>query len=295
MQRIIIALLVLLVNSSHAQNSERKFILPVEQSILLSTNIDLHYVEQGNKNGIPVILLHGYSDSWHSFESTLPYLPADLHVFALTQRGHGNSSKPLEGYHPDDFAADIAAFIKQKKIGPCIIVGHSMGGIIAQQFALEHPQLTKSMVIVASNQGFKGKTDIEEFSKAVSGLTDPVPYEFVNEFQKSTVFKPMDKNYYDRLVAEGLKLPAHVWKGVMSGFMSVDYSPLISKITQPTLLMWGDKDNYFTKSDQEVFLREIKGSRLITYEGTGHALHWEDPKIFASDLVAFINKDVIKK
>jgi alpha-beta hydrolase superfamily lysophospholipase len=56
--------------------------------------------------GVPVILLHGITDSWRSFEPVLPHLPASIRAFALSQRGHGDSERPAAGYHPRDFAAD---------------------------------------------------------------------------------------------------------------------------------------------------------------------------------------------
>ena len=71
----------------------------------------LPYVEQGDPAGVPVVLLHGGTDSWRSFEPVLPYLPGSIHAFALTLRGHGDASRPAAGYRPRDFAADVAAFL----------------------------------------------------------------------------------------------------------------------------------------------------------------------------------------
>jgi hypothetical protein len=86
------------INPEHLPSGRFNFSKPVINTIGLSTNVRLEYAELGNPDGIPVILLHGYTDSWHSFEMILPYLPASLHVYAISQRGHGNSSKPQQGY-----------------------------------------------------------------------------------------------------------------------------------------------------------------------------------------------------
>src|SRR5688500_17657099 len=104
------------------------------KTIRLSTGVQLEYAEQGDPSGIPVIMLHGFTDSWKSFEPVLPYLPKSLHVFVLSQRGHGNSSKAAATYKPADFANDVAAFIKETKLQPVVIVGHSMGSTNAQCF-----------------------------------------------------------------------------------------------------------------------------------------------------------------
>ncbi|HET6994059.1 MAG TPA: alpha/beta hydrolase [Chitinophagaceae bacterium] len=257
-------------------------------SIRLSTGVELEYVEQGDEAGIPVIFLHGYTDSWHSFETILPYLPGTLHVFAITQRGHGNSSKPKDHYHPKDFAADIAAFIKETELGKAVIVGHSLGGVIAQQFALDYPEYTKALVIVGSDPAFNDNPGLAEFRKAVMQLSDPVDYKFAETFQKSTINGTIDSNYLKLLINETLKLPAGVWKEVIDGFMGVDYTKELYKIEQPVLIFWGDKDEICPRVAQDIMAREIKNARLAVYKETGHALHWEQPDRFANDLLIFI-------
>src|ERR1700741_3287781 len=77
----------------------------------LASGIRLEYFEQGDPTGIPVIFLHGFSDSWKSFELNLPFLPSFIHAFSLSQRGHGNSDKPKHGYSPKDFADDLVSFM----------------------------------------------------------------------------------------------------------------------------------------------------------------------------------------
>ena len=82
---------------------------PVEKFVELPGRITLPYVEQGDSSGVPLLLLHGFLESWRAFDLLLPYLPESIHVFAVTQRGHGNASRPAHGYRPRDFAADAAA------------------------------------------------------------------------------------------------------------------------------------------------------------------------------------------
>ncbi|MCD6027954.1 MAG: Biotin synthesis protein BioH, partial [Thermomicrobiales bacterium] len=100
---------------------------PTIQSIALTTGVRLPYVEQGAPDGVLMLLLHGYTDSWRSWESVLPHLPAAIHAYAPTLRGHGDADRPPAGYGPRDFAADAAAFMDALGIGQAIIVGASMG------------------------------------------------------------------------------------------------------------------------------------------------------------------------
>ncbi|MFC0771954.1 alpha/beta fold hydrolase [Terrimonas alba] len=263
----------------------------VVKTIKLSTGVTLEYAEQGDPDGEPVIFLHGITDSWHSFESTFKHLPASIHAFAVSQRGHGDSERPADGYTPKDFAADIADFIKQNKLGPVIIAGHSMGGVNAQQFALDYPQLTKGLVIIDSDPAMKENPGMPEFYHQVMQLKDPViDKQFMDEFQKSTLVKPIDPAYYELLVEEGLKVPTRVFKAALTGLINVDYTKDLEKITVPALIFWGDKDAFCLEKDQQVFIDNIRNAKLITYENTGHALHWEEPVRFATDLVNFINK-----
>ncbi len=204
MKQIFVFILnVVVVNAAFAQAAYKPFNGKV-QSIQLSTGVKLQFVEKGNAKGIPVILLHGFTDSWRSFETTLPYLPENLHVFALSQRGHGDSERPKSNYHPKDFAADVAAFIKQKNLGSAVIVVHSLGGVIAQQFAVDYPQFLKALVIVGSDVAFRNNPGLPEFVAEINKLTDPVSFEFAEGFQKSTEYRPIDPSFHQMTVSETL-------------------------------------------------------------------------------------------
>jgi len=245
------------------------------KSTRLPNGVNLKYAEQGSFAGTPVIFLHGLSDSWHSFESVFKYLPSTIHAYAISQRGHGDSDRPLTGYTPTDFAADIAAFIKLHDLKHAFIVGHSMGSIVAQQFALDYPHLTKGVILIGSSAAFRDNPGMPEFYQQVMAMNDPMDKTFMDEFQKGTLAKPIDPAYYNLLVSEGMKVPVWVFKAAMTGLMSVDYSAQLKKINTPVLIMWGTKDNFCFQDDQEQLVKEIRDVRLLAYEGTGHALHWE--------------------
>ena len=256
----------------------------------LPNGVKLQYAEQGSFTGTPVIFLHGLSDSWHSFESVLSLLPNDIHAFAISQRGHGDSDRPLEGYSPKDFAGDVAEFIRLHYLGSVFIVGHSMGGIVAQQFALDYPQLTKGIVLVSTAPSFKNNPGMPEFYEQAMRLIEPMDKSFMNEFQKGTLAKPIDPAYYNLLVSEGIKVPVRVFKAALTGLMQADYTNQLKNIKAPVLIMWGTKDNFCSQGDQEELVKELRDARLFVYERTGHALHWEEPARFVNDLVGFVTK-----
>jgi len=258
--------------------------------IALKTGVELEYVEQGNANGIPVLFLHGISDSWHSFETNLPHLPARIHAFAISQRGHGNSDKPVNAYNPKQFAADVASFIEHQKLGPVVIVGHSMGGVNAQRFAVDYPQLTKALVIVDSDPSLIKNEGMSEFIDMVMKLEGPVlSREFMVEFQKSTIMKPIDSAYFGTIVSEGMKVPTAVFQSALKEVLEHNLVEDIKSIQKPVLIFWGDKDLVCLREGQEVLKANIKNAKWMEYKGIGHALHWEEPVRFVNDLVQFIN------
>jgi non-heme chloroperoxidase len=262
---------------------------PVPVKIInLSTGVKLEYIEQGNKDGIPVILLHGFPDSWRSYEEVLKHLPHSLHVFAISQRGHGNSDNPAKGYYPKDFAADIAAFIKAFNLPPAIIVGHSMGASITQQLVVKYPELVRGIVLEGAIASFSDKKDMVDYKGLIDQLKDPLDTALVRGFQQSTLANPIAEEYFNVLLQESLKVKAHVWKGVWQGLMTADYRAALRQVKKPALILWGEKDNFGPRADQEFFINAIEGSQLIEYKGTGHSLHWEQPKRFADDVAKFI-------
>jgi non-heme chloroperoxidase len=258
-------------------------------SVVLPGRCELPYVEQGNPTGVPLVLLHGLTDSWRSFEPVLPYLPEHIHAFALTQRGHGDSVCPAATYRTRDFAADVAAFLKSLGLGPAIVVGHSMGSTNALRFAIDFPDLTRGLVLVGSFATYKRNPVVKELWDSVAQLTDPIEPAFALEFQKSTLARAIPPAFLEAVVQESLKVPAHVWRAALEGLMEDDFVSEVGRIKAPTRIVWGDRDAFCPRRDQETFLETIHGSKLSVYEEAGHALHWEDPAHFAADLVEFVN------
>jgi len=256
----------------------------------LANGITLEYAEQGDPSGIPVIFLHGYSDSWRSFELNLPFLPSSIHAFSLSQRGHGNSDKPKQGYSTKDFADDLAAFMDKLKIKKAIIVGHSMGSSNARQFALSHPSRTMGLVVIGSLASFKNNPTITELEGLVAKLEEPVDSDFIHAFQRSTIIRPIPEEYYATIVKESEKLPVYVWKGVTHGWKDADLAERLSHLRIPVLILWGEKDNFAPGADQFLLNNTLRNSKLEIYRGTGHALHWEEPQRFSDDLIEFVNR-----
>ncbi len=262
---------------------------PVFRSVELPDRVSLPYVEQGDPSGVPVILLHAIADSWRSFELVLSNLPASVHAFALTQRGHGDASRPARGYHPRDFAEDLAAFMDALYLRAAVVVGASSGGFIARRFAIDHPGRTLGLVFLGSPANLRDKPGVQEmWDSTISKLEDPIDPDLVREFAEGTLVQPVPQAVLETIVRENLKAPALVWRDTFKGLLEDDSLRELHKIEAPTLVVWGDRDVILPRSDQESLAAAIAGSRLLVYEGAGHAFYWEKPGRVAADLATFI-------
>ncbi|HEU4796358.1 MAG TPA: alpha/beta fold hydrolase, partial [Pyrinomonadaceae bacterium] len=258
-------------------------------SVLLKTGVRLRYAYQGDPNGTPVIMLHGYTDSWFSFSQILPLLDQKYRVYILDQRGHGESDRPVGGYAMEQFAGDVVAFMDAMKIKDATIVGHSMGSFVAQHVAVQAPERVKQLVLVATATTVHTNDLARQLQREVDALKDPVPEKFVHDFQVSTAFQPLSNDFFHAVLKESMKLPAHVWREVMAEMMSPDAGVQLKKIKTPTLVLWGDKD-FFPRTEQDSLVSALPNAVLKIYKDTGHALHWERPEKFAADLQAFLNE-----
>jgi non-heme chloroperoxidase len=261
----------------------------VVDTVELPHGIRLPYVMHGDPAGVPVIFLHGITDSWRSFEMVLPYLPRSLHALAPSQRGHGDADRPDAGYRSQDFAYDLAAFMDALALESAVVVGHSMGGSVAQRFAIDYPERVAGLVLAGARACWHDSAEVSGLVEYVaSALCDPVDAGFVREFQQSTLAQPVPDRWLDTVVAESLKLPARVWRAAfVQGVQQADMTSLLEGIRARTLLLCGERDT-IARDGQEALLAGIADSRLELYEHAGHALQWEEPARFAADVSAFV-------
>jgi len=257
-------------------------------SALLKTGVRLRYAYKGDPAGIPVIMLHGITDSWFSFSPVLPLLDNKYRVYILDQRGHGDSDRPVGGYALQQFAADVIAFMDAMNLKQATIVGHSMGSFVAQHVAAEAPERVTKLVLVGSATTARNNT-LVDLQREFSALSDTVPEKFARDFQTSTTFTPLAPEFLQAVVNECLKTPSRVWREAMAEMVAPEASVELKKIKTPTLILWGDKESVFPRSEQDLLVGALRNSVLKVYPDTGHALHWERPERFAKDLQEFIN------
>ena len=257
-----------------------------DKAAVLSTGVTLRYVEQGERSGVPVVLLHAYADSWRSFELLLAHLPESVHAFAPSQRGHGDSDRPDDGYRPDDLVADLGAFMDSVGLDAAVLVGSSSAGDVARRFAIDRPERTLGVVIVGGFHSFPaGSPAVLELRDTIATLTDPVDAAFAREFTASVVGDGVPPDFLDAMVGESCKLPARVWRGMLDGLLETP--PATDTVHAPALVIWGDQDSVCPRSEQDALLAAMPSAELRVHPGAGHAVHWERPAEVAQEVAEF--------
>lgn len=259
-----------------------------KQSVDLSTGINMKFVEMGQAKGAPLIFLHGMTDNSRSWSLAVPYFTHKYHVYMLDQRGHGDSGKPdLRMYSMAMYAADLAAFMEAMGIEKAHIVGHSLGSMIAQTFALNYPEKTLTLVLEAS--AIPADNGRELYDAALSFGENQPDDEFMAAWYANP--NPVDEDFLKREMAESKKIPPHAWRAITKGFAAVDLRPLMDEIKAPTLIMWGTEDSFFGLEQQEALRQAIPQAEFIVYDKFGHNLQWEAPEKTAQDILKFLDKN----
>jgi non-heme chloroperoxidase len=286
--------------STHAPSTHADPPRPVEHAANTSSFVTDVRVRTSDGCSIPVttrgairpeypsiVLLHGITDSWRSFEAVIDLLPHDVHVVAPTLRGHGDADRPASGYSPDELATDIAGVLVHLGVRSAVVVGHSLGAVVACRLAAGRPDLTAGLVLAGGFADPGRNAALRELVDFTEQLTDPIDRELVVEFQHGTIAQPVPADRMTVFVDESIKVPARVWQAAAIGLVGVDVLDGLRSSMTPTLLVWGTEDP-FAPSEEQGRLAEVLGdATILPYPGTGHAVHWEQPDRFAADVMAW--------
>ena len=187
----------------------------VEHSMKLSNGNPCGTHERADASAA-VVMVHGWPDSWRSFELVLDALPPTVSAVAVSLRGFGGSDAPEHGYEISDFAGDVVELVEHLGVKSAVYVGHSMGSRVVQRIAVERPDLVAGVVLIG---GFAHVEPafVDEVWSVVSELTDPVNEDFVREFQAGTIEAPVSESFFEQVIAETMRAPRGVWRDAFAG------------------------------------------------------------------------------
>lgn len=237
--------------------------------------------------GPPMLLLHGLAGYAEEWEPSARLLLNDYRVFALDQRGHGDSERRPADVSRAAFAKDCAAAIERLGLGPVTLVGQSMGANTAMLTAAAYPEQVRSLVMIEGSPAGPHDSDpvtrqevYEHFRESLSAWPAPFADRAAAEgFFRAKGFDPVAWTDGLESRADGLwpRWEAGTLAACMSDLASRDFWAEWQSIGCPTLVVFGE-DGMFASDHGQELLRRLPRASLVTVRGAGHDVHLDAPQ-----------------
>jgi pimeloyl-ACP methyl ester carboxylesterase len=265
----------------------------LKKVVLLPNGEHLAYVEMGNPNGPPVVLIHGYTDNARDWVPLIPYLSKKFRLIAVDIRGHGRSDKPECCYTRIDFAYDIKLLLDLLHIERADIVGHSLGSLIAQMLAEQWPERVRRVVLISSTAGPRAgsapRKPAFDYAAEIRKLKEPIDPDspFMIAWWDSP--KPVNPEFIRRQRRDAAQIPLAVWLAVLDqGAGFADLQRTLPKVKAPALLIWGSDDPIMEEEGRQTLREALPSAQVKVFEGLGHNPFWEDPEAVAGVINRFL-------
>ena len=223
--------------------------------------------------GMPFLILHGWgsnSDKWISVaEQISKGVPASgsFKVIVPDLPGFGKSDTLSIPWNTNKYIGWIEQFVKELNLGDFYLMGHSFGGALASKMAVKHPQEIKKLFLVSA-ACVRKKTSKKTFFKKVSKIVNLFYFLPYYNFFRKAVYKFIIRKS-DYVYVEGVMRETYL------NVIAEDLSFHLPFIKVPTVIIWGDKDEFTPLKEGDFMAKQIKNSKLIIIPGAGHALNRE--------------------
>jgi pimeloyl-ACP methyl ester carboxylesterase len=297
--RIVVALIATLLSAGAARAELAVSVVPGRGGVPLTV------VQTGNASGPAILFIHGYSQSYLSWEKQLgdAELQKRFHLIALDLRGHGASGKPWEpaAYASEAWADDIAAVIAATGNRRPVLVPWSMGGSVTGSYILHNGDGAIAGVdFVAAAVSFGKQTEMMDAkdpanAEKMKAIQDMMSNDLLKNLAGTRAFvgaltaKPLPAAETETILVYNMLTPAYV-RNAMFGGPRPDYTQARGKIAVPTLFTQGDKDALVPVQMSRDNVAALPGAKLSLYEGVGHAPFLEDAARFNRELADFVVK-----
>jgi 2-hydroxy-6-oxonona-2,4-dienedioate hydrolase len=246
----------------------------------------VRYYEQGQ--GANLILLHGLGGEGSNWAANIGALSQTYHVYAPDQIGFGDSEKPFIEYKIETFVDFLAAFMQSLNIPKAILVGNSLGGWIAVDFAALHPEMVDKLVLVdaagLSPQGGQMRLPADLNPASLAGMRKVLESIVYN---KQWITDAVVRQAFERRMKRGDGYTIQrVMAGVLAGNQWVD--DRLGSIRVPTLVLWGRDDELVPLSQGERFQKGLLAAKLVVLDQCGHVPQLEKPAEFNAELLKFL-------
>jgi len=255
--------------------------------------LEVHYRDEGE--GYPVVLIHGTASSLHTWDTWAKELSKEYRVIRMDLPGFGiTGPKANHDYSMNSYVEFLNRFLNKLNIEKSYMAGNSLGGGIAWEYSVKYPEQVEKMVLLDAS-GYIDKNEspvifkigrIPIFKPILRYVTPRyiVKMSLRNVYGDDTkITDEVVDRYYELLLREGNR----------EAFTSLTNSRLltnqdnIKKVKAPTLILWGEEDNWIPLDNGYRFQEDIQNSKLITYDGVGHLPMEEIPEETVNDTMKF--------
>lgn len=270
--------------------------------VTLPNGQSVHLRDQGPRDALTIVLLHGSNSSLHTWEPWILRLKGEFRVITLDLPGHGLTGPAPDGdYSAQAMIRAVQGVVDSQGARRFILGGNSMGGWVAWRYALAHPDRIEGLVLIdaAGVAPPPGAAPAElplGFKLASNRLLGPLlvkltPRWLIARSLEQTVADPSSLS--DETITrywELLRYPGNREATIkrMATSREPDAAALLDQITAPTLIQWGDQDRLIPVENAVVFRERIPGSELVIYPGVGHLPMEEAPERTVADLITFL-------
>ncbi|MDC0035726.1 alpha/beta hydrolase [Chloroflexi bacterium] len=273
--------------------------MPSAQYVQINGN-SLAFYEWGNQGDPVLICLHSHTNSAASWREFAEFASGKYHVYALDQRGHGNSEWAKDGYARAKFVEDLSEFVKISNLGKLTLVGCSMGGWHSILYASENPDRVQRIVMVDI-----APEPSPERLAAPPSPPSPMEFEALEDgyvWLKSGNSLASDKRLFEEAESRLKKtdLGTWTWKADLKGFdnplpdmtsatLIGQYWSAIESIQCPILEIRGAKSGLVSDDTIEKMTRVGKDVSHIDVEDAGHVVMVDQPDSFIKAVTGFLN------
>jgi len=267
--------------------------------------IDLYYEEHGR--GEPLLLIMGLAADSRAWMFQLPDFSARYRTIIFDNRGVGRSAKPPGPYSIHGMADDADGLLRALEVERAHVVGVSMGGMIAQELALRHPQRVRGLVLACTYP--EPDVDIERYREfSVSQLGGSITAEGevridISALNPLMFFQHMlprvfNQSFIDKdlrklmaLFAGGLEygFSLEAIMGQVQAAMTHKATDRLHQIAAPTLVITGDADLLIPPGNSDLIAQSIPGAKLVKVPGGSHGFNFETPEIFNREVLSFLD------
>lgn len=250
----------------------------------------VNYVEMGDPDAAPVVLVHGLAGCWQNWLENIPVLARDFRVLALDLPGFGESELPIEAISLPGYARTVAGLLDHEGIERAHLIGNSMGGQTSVQTAIDFPERVGRMILV-SPAGLATSSTPQSLG-AFAGIGGYLLPRLARGRKFYSRRPGLRKIALDIVAAHPEKLRPEMAYELMGGdrklgfaaaaqaVIAHDFSAQLDEVKCPTLIVWGRYDKIITWRDAARFASGIKGSKKIVLNDTGHIAMVERPDWF---------------